>query len=242
MLFKFLNKQIHLDVFTYRKEVLEFFTLKPTNKLIPNWYKKIPISESYDFYPSKTLKGCYGIREILNKGFTIPLWSDLAIDIKSEEGKIQYQFADEESSIDFHNVEQWQTYADPKDNIHFKIVSPWKAKEKTGVQFLAMEFIWDKPSYNYKIVSGVTNFKQSHETHINGFFSLSQDSSFILPAEKPLIQFIPLSDKKIKYSYHLIDKKEFFDMGKQSTSYFNNSMVKIKKCPFTKYTKNERNI
>jgi len=237
LIFKFLKKQIILDVFTYRKEVLEYFTLERTNKLIPEWYKKTPISENNYFYPTATLKGCYGIRELFNKGFTIPLWSDLAININKEKKSIGYQFADGQSSIEFHDLDQWKRYANPLENIHFKIVSPWLIKEKKGVQFLATEFIWHKLIYDFKISTGVVNFKQNHATSINGFFSLKHDSHFVLPAGMPLFHFIPLSEKKVNLKYHLIDEKEFSQIGNQVNSFFFNSIVKLKKCPFKKYTK-----
>ena len=237
MIFKFLKKQITLDVFTYRKEVLEYFTLDRTNKLIPEWYKKTPISDNSYFYPSSTLKGCYGIRELFNKGFSIPLWSDLAINIKKQEKLVEYRFADGQSSIEFHNIDQWKKYASPEENIHFKIISPWRIKEKKGTQFLAMEFIWHKPIYDFKISTGVVNFKQNHATHINGFFSIKHDSHFVLPAGRPLFQYIPLSEKKVNLKYHLIDEKEFHQIGTQVKSFFTNSIVKLKKCPFKNYTK-----
>ena len=240
MLFKFIKKKITLDVFTYRKEVLEFFTLDHTNKFIPNWFKKTPISLNYEspYYPSPTLKGCYGINELFKKGFTIPLWSDLAIRINSKEGIIQYQFSDKESSIEFHNVEQWKYYANPEKNVHFKIISPWAITEKTGVKFLAVEFAWDVPLYNYKISQGVLNFKEVNSTHINGFFSLKEDIDLLLPAKKPLIHYIPLSDKNLSLKYHLVSLKEFEEIERSNSHYFLNRMVKYKKCPFKKYTKN----
>jgi len=240
MLFKFLEKKITLDVFTHRKEVLEFFTLDRTNKFIPNWFKKIPINDDSKstFYPSPTLKGCYGIKELFKKGFTIPLWSDLAIRINSKEGMLQYQFADNESIIEFHVVDQWKYYASPEKNIHFKIISPWMIKEKTGMQFLCIDFSWDSLIYDYKIMQGITSFKQNNSTHINGFFSLKEDIDLLLPAHKPLVHFIPLSDKNISLKHHLISKKEFYELGKQTSSYFINRMVKAKKCPFKRYTKN----
>jgi len=240
MLFKFLKNKITLDVFTHRKEVLEFFTLDRTNKFIPDWFKKTPINNDSEsaYYPLGTLKGCYGIKELFKKGFTIPLWSDLAIRINNKEGTLQYQFADFESSIDFHVAGQWKYYASPEKNIHFKIISPWKIKEKTGVQFLCIDFSWDSLFYDYKIMQGIINFKENNSTHINGFFSLKEDIDLLLPAHKPLVHFIPLSDKNISLKHHLISSKEFDELGKQNSSYFINRIRKAKKCPFKRYTKN----
>ena len=84
------------------KGLPEIEPIKPAIKCLPEWFKSVPL------YPPKknpdihlgTIKQCPGFIDIFKKGFVVPLWCDLYLEIKDNE--IKWETPDKKFIFDIH--------------------------------------------------------------------------------------------------------------------------------------------
>jgi len=182
---------------------------------MPDWWRNLPMSTGIMPNQSGTLRGCSGLTELYNRGFMIPLWSDL--NITHINGEMHWQFADRETPAsphiqgqmgeEFYNIEKFT---------HFKIGSPWFLKEKEGVLFNLITPFWDKsPFRGYEISSGIIEFKYQHSTNINMFFSKSADNRIDLGT--PISHYVPLDNRRVILKHYLISEDEWNKMMDMSS-------------------------
>lgn len=240
--FIFKKKKIVVECFTDNPNALEYFPVKHASAFLPDWWKNLPktyeVEESNGIrFRRPTMKSCDGFTNLYKRGFMIPLWSDLVIETSSTNFK--WTYADGQSDLSFHDVDQMSTefisYA------QFKISSPWRIRESTGVKFVFMQ-----PTYNYTkeffdlhIIPGVVDFKYQHATNINVF--AQKGRRFEMFAGKPLAHLIPLTDEDIEIECKAIQIDNFDEVKLLNNNYpwFIGSYKKTKKivdeqekCPF----------
>ena len=166
------------------------------------------------------------------------MWSDVTI--KSNSQGWCYQFSDGKSSIVQHESVQYGSNF-PHFN-HFKIMSPWILKEKTGVQFAFTQPTWNHLDFkeNIIILPGVENYKYQSSTNINMFLKKIDDYQYDINFGTPIVHLLPLTDKNVKIHNHLISDEEFRIMTEKNNSIkFSKNYKTIKKiidqnnkCPF----------
>ena len=100
---------------------------------------------------------------------------------------------------------------------HIKLNSPWIFQEKTGIKFLWMGAEWALDKYNIKVLPGVINFDIVSYTNVNIMFP-KDDKDFFVSVGQPLVQLIPLSEKKLVLKNHLINRNEYDTMIINSAS------------------------
>ena len=223
MIFLFKKKELHLDVFTYRPEVLEYYPVDYASKFYPEWWKKLPkeYEEEGKFWPTSTMKRCVGFTDYYRNGIVVPLWSDLAI--KTHPLSFNWQFSDRKTQIQVHQYEQMQGYLDPNQYSHAKIVTPWALVCKEDVNF-----VWTQPTWNFERVSdiiippAVVNYKHNSGTNINVFFDKREEKKFIIPAGQPMVNMIPATERRLVIHKHLVDEPEFL---KKSISSYESTFV-----------------
>lgn len=238
-MFFFKRKKIVIDAFTTDGSSYEYFSPTRTINYVPDWWKKLPKStdtpnSSFSLIKTPTAKVCPAIMNFYSKGFTIPLWSDVAIKTDSC-GNWEYQYADKKSMLESHGENQLGYNF--SNSIELKLVSPWLFVEKTGVDFYFTENTWNIYNvYNQiRILPGVLNFDSNHATNINMFVpKINQE--FIIKAGTSLMNIVPLSEHDCEIKSHLIDSLEYEKIRSRTDpisfdrSYMNKK--KIKKCPF----------
>jgi len=229
MLFKFLKSTLHLDVVTYRKEVLELHPIDYTHKFIPKWFKKTPSNISKTAVPQGSLRTCTGIRDIFNTGITIPNWSDFVIYKDQDKKNIVVKYSDNQTQVDFHDAEQWKLYLNDDKYFHFKIVAPWSLRCKQDVKFLFTGFHWGLNPFMIHIPSGIMRFNLQDSCHINAFIQPGDFKEVMFLAGKPIAQLLPLTEKKLKLHYHLEKYEDFDHISKKFSLYFINRFNRIKK-------------
>jgi len=239
------KSKVVLDCFTHLDYVYEHSPIEYARDNIPAWYKNM--DKTYvadDYIPRATLKKCPAITSTLTSGIYIPLWTDLAFNIRtvSNDGKhiqkeLQWNSADNKTQIQSHSRDQWGALAGEDKLHHIKIDPAWYFKTKENINFY-----WTQPYYHREnslisVSPGIDNYQSICNTSINGFVDLSIDRQFIIKQGTPIVQLIPMSDKNVIIKNHFISEKEFNSMQVKPFTYLDywKKLSKPKlKCPFHK--------
>lgn len=240
MIFNFKKKKTTIDFFTSNPAVYHNAPITRYNKLLPEWLKTVERDT-----PTTTIKQCNGFTDFVSNTLTIPLWSDLRIDV-SQEGLLDwsYEFADNKSLIVDHPVYQRGTYLPPTKYLHQKLVSPWVAvaSRPLKMNWSAATWSFDNPE-DFIALPAIIDFHYSHGTNINAVvLKTNQSRSVNLKVGQPLINLIPMTEDDIEFKCHLVDQKEIESIVDHVGfyQYFNNAINRNKKnvlrCPFSRET------
>ena len=248
-MFFFKPKEIHLDCFTFRPEVYEFSSVDYSHKFYPEWWLKLPKTQQKMNLSGKvseitTMKGCVGFVNYYKYGITIPLWSDLRLSYLANERKFDVEFAFKKHTHGEHLIEQMTGLINPDEFAHIKLMSPWIFKTKEDIQWAWMQHTWNfSPVNKITILPAIIDFKYQNGTNVNFLISTKIRECF-LPNNQPLVNIIPLSERKVKIHRHLVNEREFEILAASSyPTYFKGKYKKIKqiiigrekeqkKCPF----------
>ncbi len=237
MIFIFKKKEIVLDCFTTEPYVYNFNKINLISEHYPLWLKNTKKDYEVEFFKQSTIKKCIALTEMYKHGAVIPMWSDLAMNIKDKE--IRWQFADTRTNIDSHDKKQWDNFSDVNQFCQFKIYSPWFFQTKKDIKFYWTKPFWNFPlQSNIQVATGIIDFKYNHSTNINFFVDYTKNIDIFIKAEEPLIHIIPLSDCKLIIKNHLIDnlkELKFLNNYVFQNSYASKKAKDIKeqkKCPF----------
>lgn len=243
------KSKITIDCFTDSPLSVEQYPVDKSVKFVPEEWKRLPTTVEVKANPSQTsnltvsvptIKRCQGIIDLYSRGFIVPAWTDFSLEMLGER-QINAHDAGKKITLEYHGRElYWPDLY--KGSAHVKINNPWFFKEKSGVSFLWNQCDWVNTNIlrDFKIVTGVLNFKYQHIANINAFQKVGSIVKF--SAGDPLIQLIPLSEKEVDIKCHLLSdteyqklKKECNDRATYSGHYRNKKafMDKQSKCPFS---------
>lgn len=210
------KKEIVLHCYTDRSEVYNYFPIVEAKRKIPEWFKKIPVPAFKNIednnFQTLNLKQCVGFLEYYKKGFMLPLWSDLALNIGARNSlDYSWQYSDGCSNIDLHDPQQTNNNFDPLLYQHLKLISPWQFRCDEDISFLAIEPGWQFDVLGTaRILSGVVDFKYQSATHVNIFCTREEKESRLMwKAGMPLYHYIPLTDRKITLKTHLVSHEHY---------------------------------
>lgn len=211
--FKYFQKAIVVHCYTANPEVFNFAPIKPAASFIPDWWKQIPKSyaRADSIAPLRTMKHCYGFTALFTKGFVIPMWSDLAVEIGPKgTSNYRYMYANAYSSALSQDIEQRGT-AYPELNFqHLKLEAPWLIKCNDNIDFLQLGVVWNQedPS-EMTILPGVVNFKYQVASPVNVLWKRQNNTkNYLLEFGAPLCHYVPLTDRRIKIQTHLVSPEE----------------------------------
>lgn len=236
-MFWFKRSKIVVDAFTYHSGVLAKYPITAANRHHPQWWKDIPKSlmmrgsKGLEI-PVPTMRTCDGFIKYYARGLIVPMWSDLLIHT-SQEGKTRYQYSANEymPQIDLHTEPSIT-----KEHVAMKIMSPWLLSEKSGVEFLLTNPMWNNMMRGYMVQTtpGIINFKHQNTINMNVLVDKSKYNEISYTAGEPVMHLIPLSEKDVEVRCHKLSKEEYDDMYLQQMyrSTFVNTYAKHKKCPF----------
>jgi hypothetical protein len=239
---------IHVDCFTHHHVVYDNFKIDKAIKFYPEEVKHIPnkVQVKVSDHPNsklidefRTIKQCDGLRDLYKHGFMLPAWCDMTFEM-FDENKYNVANYNPDFKFGFHPRELYGTELF-KGYSHIKLLSPWLASEKTGVDFSWNPITWGGTHNltNATILSGVINYRDTRGTDINVFIKNGSIVKYV--AGEPLVHIIPISDKKVKLHHHLISKDEYNyinDYTGQRLRYTNWKRLKTpqmpstSKCPF----------
>lgn len=234
MLFKFKKRKITINCYTSSATVYNQFKIDYAQKFIPSWWKEIPntyIPEG-KFFSLPTIRTCPGMTGVYHRGAVIPLWSDLAIELGPKgEGNARWQFSDTHCSAVSHPVEQRGRYLNDKEFLHMKLNSPWHIDCEEDISWVWMGMPWnmDDPT-EFAVPTGLVEYKYQNATNINLFLKYAEEKrNLLIPAGTPMVQIVPLDDRKIDIKCHLLSEQEFKESSKGQTSRFVNAYKTAKR-------------
>jgi hypothetical protein len=219
--FFFKRKEIVVDFFTCDIAAHKFAPIQTSIKSMPAWFKNTPKSfkhpeEHVKYVNTGTIKNCYGLTEYFKRSFTVPMWSDLVIDVSTE--TYGYYFAGGYmTDIASHPAEATNNTFN-NDFHHLKLLPPWLCQSKEDLNLLFIEPFWNHivcPELvsNLFIQHGVVNCKYIPSVNIN-LFLRKENYRLELAHKMPIVHLVPLTDRKVKVTNHLVGEKEFLSLNK----------------------------
>lgn len=212
---------INVDCFTSNNDAYKFTPIVKSSKAKPEWYDKVisnqPSNTKWpqykiddngmiDFYwqlSLRTVKSCPGFHDLYSKGFILENWCDFVCNV--HEHGISYHYSNGKDPI-LHKNDQ----VEPGFMGHYilKLNSPWLIQTKENVDFVSIPAQWSHEEYDFHILPGIVNFHR--QTGSNVFLTIKKKPAqqFLIPMGMPLVQFIPLTDKKIKIHNHIVTEQE----------------------------------
>lgn len=244
---------INLDCFVSNGYVYENVPIVNAHKTYPDWWLDLPLgSRVFDYnivgdtsknfmdeiQINNNMKNCYGFLEFYKRGAVIENWSDIRFKV----GPVGFKYfcADSLSPSSHKNEQRGQGF---KNYHHIKLLNPWLFKCNQDMKFLFMGAVWNMENYDFVIPPGVLNFKITNVAHINILFP-KKSQEFEIPVGQPLVHLIPLSDKKLKITNHLITESEhekmmntvcssFYGWRRKFDLVLRNKEREQRKCPFS---------
>lgn len=248
----------------------EVYTYSPIvhgEKTFPDWWKKLeknvqihPMHTPYKF--GRTMKTCVGFTDFFINSVSLRLHTDVYLTmaknkigdslgytgLKMDNINPNFRWVAKSSSkaiIEEHAPEQYGDFIDIKEQQHMKLVSPWLFECKEDIPWVSVGNCWNEKLVNkITVLSGILNFKYQSTTNINFITSYPKEDieTIFLPFGTNLVNFFPLSDRKVKIHNHLISENEFYRKNATTTPqiFFVNGYNKLKKikqeneskCPF----------
>ena len=203
------RSEIVLECFTARQDVFQYFPIANTGKHLPDWWKDLPRPVENLPTTQTNMRRCAGFVDLFRQGFVVPLWSDLGFTV-GDNKQLTWGYADSIANVDFHSVEQRGGFAPQAQYTNAKITPPWYVRSNSAV-----EWLFSAPTYNqasltdYVVCPGVANFKYQFSVNVNIFIPNEVPRTFVIPHGRPLVQLVPLTERKIKLKTHLVTDDEF---------------------------------
>jgi hypothetical protein len=125
---------------------------------------------------------------------------------------------------------------------HLKITPQWTIKTKENIDWVWTHNIWSCNNFDIILPPGILNFKYNSNLPINMFFDIRQQKTLNLSAGQPIVNLLPMSEKKVKIHLHQVDESEMKNINSTLFKYtygLNKQKKNIefiqkneKKCPF----------
>lgn len=155
----------------------------------PDWWSSLPSNPG-------SYRRCYGITDLMQMGFTVPMWTDVQVTHNHENGlNVRTSFQDfEVESFGFQQVGSCPI----TDNRHYKeiafpkIVSPFHVRTPKGWSILTFQhpFLYDQ---NFQVFPGVIHADFYHE--MNVVLNIMSSNDFVIKAGTPVLYCIPFQRK-----------------------------------------------
>lgn len=244
--FKKKEKPLKLIFYTFRPDVYKYYKIEKTSKFMPKWLNTILKNKDWTIAEYKrgeaqirTMRTCYGFLNIMKAGWTIPLWTDLKVEVGMEgERDHEFLFADNTTTAVEHGPEQRGDFMPIEKYAHMKINSPWIVTCNEPVQFYFAPSIWlQEDPTSVLFPEGIVDYYYQNSTNINMMFVRKNYISTVdFKAGQPMTQIIPLTERPIDMELKLVSKREFDDIlhSNHNVKFTGSTLDRKGKCPFSR--------
>lgn len=216
----FKKNNIILDCFTSEPGVAEVFSVGSIINNMPSWWKSCPNSTPTHDFPVElsTIKRCPGIKDLFKTALVIPAWNEYILYKDPAQGFSHIGPTRLAEGMQHQSGQLGDLY---KDYFHFKFVSPWYFKEKSGINWLMTTPTWHSNT-DILVPQGVIEFKTQHSTHVNIVSKKEQVlKEYKIKAGDPLAYLIPLTESNVKVKIHVVSQEEIRKMKNFHHSFYN---------------------
>jgi hypothetical protein len=196
--------------------VVEFFPVQPANKVVPEWYKEMPIrrKNSFEKIDVPTIKNCMPVQDMLIAGYIIFNTYELILHPDKTAGK----YEDFKVSVPHrpyvggHHHEQCPIAIEGSAKQYFKIAQPWLIKTPPGYSCLITQPFYQFEE-RFQLFPAIVD-TDVHDLLIELPGYLTSDKEVKINSGEPLVQVIPFKRESWNMSceYHPAkrSKLEFF--------------------------------
>lgn len=187
----FKKKKIILEAYAPIGDLVDLFPPVRADEITPKWYQSLPAKPM----PGLTVKHCPGIRDMLSKGFIIPLWADYNVTIASH-GLCDITSGMENTNvppltshpIDFQAANAWPNH------INLKFNNPWVFWCSEPIEWVWVQpTMWQQHPQELILVPGITEFRYQSTANINTITALPDEPvTLSFKAGTPMAQLVPL--------------------------------------------------
>jgi hypothetical protein len=170
---------------------------QPTNKYIPEWYKKMPLmTEPSEITGRRTIKSCPAIADLFSSGYVLPAWSDIAI--KYTNGLPQAKIGQGREIMNYHDNDQFLDYIEhdylgKTGKFVFKLLNPWQIITSKGWSVLQLPLLYDF-NKNFSVLNGIIDTDIWHQANLQLMYYGNEE--VVIPKGTPLVQYIPIKREK----------------------------------------------
>jgi hypothetical protein len=222
MIFFFKKRKIYVDCFIANKHIAEIFPLCRTVEKLPQWWKSLPKSTAIQNFPVQipNIKKCPGFKDLFMKSICIPSWSEYRL---FQDPSFGFSHVSPNNQADGSQHQEDQLGGAFPKYQHYKLVSPWHIKEKTGIYFIMMQASWHTHTpCDYHMPGGCLEFKYQHSTHINLVAEKKEKLvEHTIQAGQPLVYLIPITERETVLNIHVVDDKEINKLKTYHHSFHN---------------------
>ena len=176
---------------------------KPSYKLIPEWWKKMPMIKtniSFDGVDAGSVKNCPSFPDYFSNGYIMPMWTDTILFFDSSRQEWKARQSDPEAMLSVHPPYQYTEHVNHKfmgrDTFAvFKLVSPWQIFTDKGYS------IYQLPTFyhfneDFSVLPGIIDTDTYCQTNIQLLIHSDKKEIFI-PRGTPLAQYVVFKRNKL---------------------------------------------
>jgi hypothetical protein len=187
----------------------------PANKIIPEWFKKLPLLTDNDEFTAKkcheysakkpmSIKHCMPVNDYMTSGYVIRSAADIVITPEKEGIYKSFTWCASEPFISAHKHEQCPIHIQKEKNHYIKILSNWRIKTALGYSCYIYQhdfFINDE----MKLFPGIVD-TDTYSNSINFPGVVTAKSTFLIKAGDPLMVVFPF--KREDWAHKILIKEE----------------------------------
>lgn len=185
---------------------------KPTNKFIPDWWKKMPTYiEEGKPHKGFTAKACPALPDYFSQGYVIPMWVDTVLKYDKESNTLEWRTGRNGNPFkwDYHDPVQFLNHVTPnfigiEGTMTFKALCPWRIITPPGYSVLQMPLFYNF-NQKFSVLPGVISTDIHHELNQQVLYYGNGEEIYIKRGE-PFVQYIPF--KRTKYDITIRDANE----------------------------------
>jgi hypothetical protein len=184
---------MNIEFYSDDRAVVENFPPKPANKVVPEWYKEMPMrrKSTFEKIDVPTIKHCMPVQDLITAGYIIfntyeVVLHPLQNSAKYEEFKVTVPH---KPYVGGHHHEQCPIQLDGGAKHYFKIAQPWMIKTPPGYSCLITQPFYEFEE-RFQLLPAIVDTDQ-HDMLIELPGYITTDQEFKIESGAPLIQVIP---------------------------------------------------
>jgi len=209
-----------IEFITNNAMALEYFKPVPAKKLMPEWYKKLPLNIEGGKLDAKIMadtesktpfgiKACIPVRDYITNGYIITAHSDILItpEYIQETDSKTFWWRSEGTTIETHGHSQCPVKMHGFKNQYFKFMNAWAIKTPKGYSclFYQPEYFMEN---RYQLFPAIVDTDGYDFNPVNFPGVVISNESFMIKAGDPIMAVFPFKRDNWSSNIRAMTKKE----------------------------------